>query len=210
MVQDAAHQLLPSVADLGPLNSVGFGGWGSEIDFRHYLGIRFGILRAKQAVLADDLIRDLRAYRRLCRLHRLNDVVDRHRRRGADLLSNSDGPQQHDQSSIHHPTFPSAHFAPQDPRMHKARSGPKEKQVEEGIVCECRGIVCKLYGRVDYILPTRNNVSYVRLHRMLVASKNLDPPSIITRQPLVIAHSRLRGYGRARSGGCGYGPFSSG
>src|ERR1700694_479274 len=73
---------------------------------------------------------------------------------------------------------------PRDPRMGKARSGPKEKAAGRTIARARNASRCKLCGLGEDILPTPNTVPDAPLDRRLIASRHLQPRTRIAVQPL--------------------------
>src|ERR1700694_3163723 len=73
---------------------------------------------------------------------------------------------------------------PRDPRMGKARSGPKEKAAGRTITRARNASRCKLCGLGEDILPTPNTVPDAPLDRRLLASRHLQPRTRIAVQPL--------------------------
>src|SRR5712675_92273 len=61
---------------------------------------------------------------------------------------------------------------PRDPKMRKARSGPKEKAADPRVTRKGRESMCKLFGGVEDILPTPNRVIDAPFDCMLVAYKD--------------------------------------
>src|ERR1700730_8758426 len=73
---------------------------------------------------------------------------------------------------------------PRDPRMRKARSGPKEKAAGRTITRTRNASRCKLCGLGEDILPTPNTVPDAPLDRMLFALRHLEPRTRLAVQPL--------------------------
>src|ERR1700724_220448 len=73
---------------------------------------------------------------------------------------------------------------PRDPRMGKARSGPKEKAAGRTIMRARNASRCKLCGLGEDNLPTPNTVPDAPLDRRLIASGHSKPRTRIAVQPL--------------------------